>query len=417
MKEIDLVFAPSPNHNRRRRRATTQQTNEDAVAMSRPDGGMPTINETLDNGGCYNSSDVDYYYFDDDDDDDKGHRQDNEDRIFKGSCSLGQFVLNPCLCLFLSVVSCINRWQTLRKRKKGFALSHKNKFNSTHIALLFVSTIAFFFWSFSLKSSPSTFLGRPHTDEHVDRIPITIGVFEFDETTDIGGWKRTRRFFKPRSFLNASASEPDFGGLSTVSIGTATINSAVATNQDHASIAFEYDNSGLLRSNGLLLSPRRLIHPHDEKLAAEYWEEANKNDPHLHSYDLHPEDLQDREATCRSPSWAKRYYPQCNSIHEIPFFRDHNPNRATQPGDDQTFDTFYISHGHYRDVWVVHQSRPDDLKSVLKMSRWRHDYDPRTFWNTLNDALVMERLTGSPRIVDLYGHCGTAVWVEVRIVC
>ena len=24
----------------------------------------------------------------------------------------------------------------------------------------------------------------------------------------------------------------------------------------------------------------------------------------------------------------------------------------------------------------------------------------------------MERLTASPRIVDIYGHCGTSVWVE-----
>lgn len=28
------------------------------------------------------------------------------------------------------------------------------------------------------------------------------------------------------------------------------------------------------------------------------------------------------------------------------------------------------------------------------------------------DALIMERLSGSPRIVDIYGHCGSSVMVE-----
>lgn len=34
------------------------------------------------------------------------------------------------------------------------------------------------------------------------------------------------------------------------------------------------------------------------------------------------------------------------------------------------------------------------------------------FHSTLRDALVMERLTGSPRIVDIYGHCGLTVTAE-----
>ena len=36
-----------------------------------------------------------------------------------------------------------------------------------------------------------------------------------------------------------------------------------------------------------------------------------------------------------------------------------------------------------------------------------------TYWNVLNDALVMEELTGSPRVVDIYSHCGGTIWVEV----
>jgi hypothetical protein len=53
-----------------------------------------------------------------------------------------------------------------------------------------------------------------------------------------------------------------------------------------------------------------------------------------------------------------------------------------------------------------------NIKSILKTVRWNHDYVPTTFIETRMDALVMERLTSSPRIVDIYGHCGSAVWVE-----
>jgi hypothetical protein len=48
----------------------------------------------------------------------------------------------------------------------------------------------------------------------------------------------------------------------------------------------------------------------------------------------------------------------------------------------------------------------------LKVSRWKHDYRLSLLQEILRDALVMERLTASPRIVDIYDHCGTAVRVE-----
>ena len=59
----------------------------------------------------------------------------------------------------------------------------------------------------------------------------------------------------------------------------------------------------------------------------------------------------------------------------------------------------------------MHQPSIDD-KSILKTVRWKHDYHRSTYAETLMDALVMERLTHSPRIVDIWGHCGSAVWVE-----
>ena len=49
---------------------------------------------------------------------------------------------------------------------------------------------------------------------------------------------------------------------------------------------------------------------------------------------------------------------------------------------------------------------------VLKTIRWGFPESYKNIQTVLRDALVMERLSASPRIVDIYGHCGTSVWVE-----
>ena len=53
-----------------------------------------------------------------------------------------------------------------------------------------------------------------------------------------------------------------------------------------------------------------------------------------------------------------------------------------------------------------------NLKSIFKISRWGFDYSVSTLHTTLRDALIMERLSKSPRIIDMYGHCGTSIWAE-----
>ena len=77
-----------------------------------------------------------------------------------------------------------------------------------------------------------------------------------------------------------------------------------------------------------------------------------------------------------------------------------------------------ISHGYFRDVWVVNQlglygtTEKDTPKTVIKMSRWKRDFAIGELQKDLRDAVVMERLTASPRIIDIYAHCGMAVQVE-----
>jgi hypothetical protein len=69
------------------------------------------------------------------------------------------------------------------------------------------------------------------------------------------------------------------------------------------------------------------------------------------------------------------------------------------------------SHGYFRDVWIIENLALDE-KFIMKMSRYDYDNTINMFHSTLRDAVVMERLTASPRIVDAYAHCGTTVLVE-----
>ena len=362
----------------------------------------------------YGSENVDHsqhFYDDDSDDDEKGLRR-VEGRIFNGSCSLGQFVLNPCQCLFNTAITFIKQQCRRGKIKKGLHWGSDNRRQTLIIILLvlvvFVPTVTTILSTsgtihnifLHTLSSPS---GRPLTDEDLYRIPVKIPVFEFEfDERDIGGWKSMRRFFRPTVSLHPFRTEPDFGGL----------NIFMDPKQKDDARASSTDKSDLVLRNKLLAPPRQ-INPDDAKVELEYWKELRHHDPHQHSYDMYPEELEDRSDKCRDPNWAKRYYPTCNAMHELTLDEDYDPDRANRPGYDKTFDSFYISHGAFRDVWMTLQPFPKNEKSALKMSRYKLDLDHRTHFNTLNDAMVMERLTGSPRIVDVYSHCGGSVWVEV----
>jgi len=53
-----------------------------------------------------------------------------------------------------------------------------------------------------------------------------------------------------------------------------------------------------------------------------------------------------------------------------------------------------------------------DGSGVLKTLRMKHDYSIQDFTGIQKDALVMERLTSSPRILDMFGHCSMSMLVQ-----
>ena len=106
-----------------------------------------------------------------------------------------------------------------------------------------------------------------------------------------------------------------------------------------------------------------------------------------------------RHKRCRRVEWERYYHPNCNSIHE------------TSPSESTGTNTTYISHGYFRDVIsLTDQMGEDIVMKILRMKK--HDVDYELMESIRVDALVMERLTASPRITEIYGHCGVSVYTE-----
>ena len=103
---------------------------------------------------------------------------------------------------------------------------------------------------------------------------------------------------------------------------------------------------------------------------------------------------------CKHTSWQTMAFPACNDVHEI----DLRDSLVTNTGR-------YVGSGFWRTVWKI---RPGDSESpiVLKAMKGEHDFDNRNYDRHRRDALAMERLTGSPNVVSIYGYCSHSVLTE-----
>jgi len=94
------------------------------------------------------------------------------------------------------------------------------------------------------------------------------------------------------------------------------------------------------------------------------------------------------------PHGKKMRLHTCNLFHESDLSQDSSS---------------YLSHGYWRDTWVVDEG---EVSAVMKTGRMKHGYGFDVFEYTRMDALVMEKLSSSPRIVDIYGYCASSVLTE-----
>ena len=72
--------------------------------------------------------------------------------------------------------------------------------------------------------------------------------------------------------------------------------------------------------------------------------------------------------------------------------------------------TLLLSNGYWRDVWLTRSYLTNTQKEtiILKTLRWEHEYEDRNYDRHRRDAVSMEHLTSSPRVIDIYGYCGNS---------
>jgi serine/threonine protein kinase len=108
---------------------------------------------------------------------------------------------------------------------------------------------------------------------------------------------------------------------------------------------------------------------------------------------------------CVKADWHTFSFPNCNGIHEI----DLASIRIRQKTTNETIGV--LNHGMWRTVWAVDPYVATELQA-LKVIKGEFEVDDRNFDRHRRDALVMERLTSSPNIVDIYGFCGNTMLTE-----
>eukprot|EP00986_Skeletonema_menzelii_P011420 scaffold5874_cov131-Skeletonema_menzelii.AAC.5 len=174
-----------------------------------------------------------------------------------------------------------------------------------------------------------------------------------------------------------------------------------------------------------------------------YYDDDDNVEVHQHANDGKTEEPR----ACRSAEFEKFYFPTCNNFHEIDLGRPYDdPGEMPQPRpENQLAKVRYLGHGYYRDAWVVEdnpwiwpsqytkekENKPKEALGVLdekgtsdlvtkayrtmvlKTFRYVHEKNEDSFLEVQLEAIIMERMTKSPRIMDIYGHCGFAVSGEM----
>jgi len=101
-----------------------------------------------------------------------------------------------------------------------------------------------------------------------------------------------------------------------------------------------------------------------------------------------------RHPQCRRTASHRHHKPSCNMFHELPLV-------------DSGY--FYLSSGSYRDAFYSTNQQDD---SVLKLGSFKYqNYNDELMEMIRVDAMVIDFMSNSDRIVQIYGHCGTSVSV------
>ena len=221
------------------------------------------------------------------------------------------------------------------------------------------------------------------------RLPIPIRRLDFSSIEDLGGW-----IDKPYAFPRLSSLDPLEDGQED------EFRSDVP---DYGEV--EYDS---LPSDKFY----RQVDPNAEQEYERYMAQKRKKKSQHVSHHWAFDDDEVLDSECRRPKWWSGYYPTCNNFHQYDLTLKYDEN--IRGAEFHEYDSAYIAHGYFREVWLVenHGYEGPDETLALKLFRYKHEMNFKQLETIRKDALVMERLTASPRIVNMYGHCAFSVTVE-----
>jgi Protein tyrosine and serine/threonine kinase len=126
-------------------------------------------------------------------------------------------------------------------------------------------------------------------------------------------------------------------------------------------------------------------------------------------------DREELPPECIRPPWHLNSFPTCNDVYEVDLPSIVRQSRyALYDGssENRTMPLGYVAKGLWRSVWSVNPRAVMTEPIVLKTMQKEHELTDRNYDRHRRDAIVMEHLTSSPYVVDIYGFCGNSVLTE-----
>jgi len=139
------------------------------------------------------------------------------------------------------------------------------------------------------------------------------------------------------------------------------------------------------------------------------------------------ETYEGHEEFCTTPSFYRLYRPTCNELHSsVGDYQWLMPDKYMP----QKHLSRYLGAGHYRQVFRLERQFVSDsdeviFKSMKRLPRGRKPLEERAAYNPAEvgknfelyddmrkDSMVMELLTSSPRIADIYSFCALSSLIE-----
>lgn len=135
----------------------------------------------------------------------------------------------------------------------------------------------------------------------------------------------------------------------------------------------------------------------DGPVESEYdFDDDNIRDPiHINISDT------DHENRCRRTSWHRYIFETCNNMHEFDIQHQFTIRNAV-----------YLTSGAYNDVFLT---KFMNHTVILKSYYWGSNFAYSDYDKLRTDSLILERLSSSKRIVDIYNYCGTSTVIEAMM--